>query len=169
MFFPKRFHESDTKSPFKGSFNNFSISLFFITVNAPLKFKCRYNDFLPFAIRLLPFIKKSSLFSKKFLLFFFSCAIMFTLWRIVPIRHARKQTALVTVYFPKPLHRLAFADFDPRQRKQAVYSFLSKFRQSNNTEKYSSGRRGVTRNLVGRESVAWVQIPPSPPKRFYAA
>ena len=31
-------------------------------------------------------------------------------------------------------------------------------------EKYSSGRRGVTRNLVGRESVAWVQIPPSPPK-----
>ena len=29
----------------------------------------------------------------------------------------RKQTALVTVYFPKPLHRLAFTDFDPRQRK----------------------------------------------------
>ena len=75
----------------------------------------------------------------------------------------RKQTAFVTVYFPKPLRRLAFTDFDPRQRKQAVYSFLSKFRQSNNTEKYSSGRRGVTRNLVGRESVAWVQIPPSPP------
>ena len=32
-------------------------------------------------------------------------------------------------------------------------------------EKYSSGRRGVTRNLVGRESVAWVQIPPSPPTK----
>ena len=77
----------------------------------------------------------------------------------------RKQTALVTVYFPKPLWCLAFTDFDPRQCKQVVYSFLSKFRQSNNTEKYSSGRRGVTRNLVGRESVAWVQIPPSPPKK----
>ena len=34
-----------------------------------------------------------------------------------------------------------------------------------NMEKYSSGRRGVTRNLVGRESVAWVQIPPSPPTK----
>ena len=34
-------------------------------------------------------------------------------------------------------------------------------------EKYSSGRRGVTRNLVGRESVAWVQIPPSPPKGLH--
>ena len=33
------------------------------------------------------------------------------------------------------------------------------------TEKYSSGRRGVTRNLVGRESVAWVQIPPSQPTK----
>ena len=77
----------------------------------------------------------------------------------------RKQTALVTVYFPKPLHRLAFTELKRRKCNRAVYSFLSKFRQSNNTEKYSSGRRGVTRNLVGRESVAWVQIPPSPPEK----
>ena len=37
--------------------------------------------------------------------------------------------------------------------------------KSYSMEKYSSGRRGVTRNLVGRESVAWVQIPPSPPNK----
>ena len=33
------------------------------------------------------------------------------------------------------------------------------------TEDYSSGRRGVTRNLVGRESAAWVQIPDPAPKQ----
>ena len=33
--------------------------------------------------------------------------------------------------FPEPLRCLAFTDFDPRQRKQPVYSFLSKFRQLN--------------------------------------
>ena len=31
-------------------------------------------------------------------------------------------------------------------------------------EQYSSGRRGVTRNLVGHGSVARVQIPAAPPK-----
>ena len=34
-------------------------------------------------------------------------------------------------------------------------------------EQYSSGRRGVTRNLVGHESVARVQIPAAPPKKFH--
>ena len=79
----------------------------------------------------------------------------------------RKQTDLVTVYFPKPLQHLAFTELKRRKYKRVLYSFLSKFRQLNNTEKYSSGRRGVTRNLVGRESVAWVQIPPSPPSWIY--
>ena len=62
----------------------------------------------------------------------------------------RKQTDFVTVYFPKPLAALAFTELKRRKCNRVLYSFLSKFRQLNNTEKYSSGRRGVTRNLVGR-------------------
>ena len=40
-----------------------------------------------------------------------------------------------------------------------------------NSEKYSSGRRGAPAKGVGRESVARVQIPPSPPsnKPFLSA
>ena len=34
-----------------------------------------------------------------------------------------------------------------------------------NTEEYSSGRRGVTRNLVGQGTGAWVQIPSPPPEK----
>ena len=37
------------------------------------------------------------------------------------------------------------------------------------TEDYSSGRRGVTRNLVGRESAARVQISDPPPNAASAA
>ena len=51
----------------------------------------------------------------------------------------RKQTDLVTVYFSKPLQRLAFTELERRECKRLVCSFLSKFRQLNNTEKYSSG------------------------------
>ena len=51
----------------------------------------------------------------------------------------RKQTDFVTVYFPKPLQHLAFTELKRRDAKRLVCSFLSKFRQPNNTEKYSSG------------------------------
>ena len=52
--------------------------------------------------------------------------------------------------------RRRFGDFPARCFSDNLIFFM---------EKYSSGRRGVTRNLVGRESVAWVQIPPSPPEK----
>ena len=43
----------------------------------------------------------------------------------------RKQTDFVTVYFPNPLHHLAFTELKRRDAKRLVYSFLSKFRQLN--------------------------------------
>ena len=48
---------------------------------------------------------------------------------------------------------------------EKIFVIINAVNQISYTEKYSSGRRGVTRNLVGRESVAWVQIPPSPPEK----
>ncbi len=51
----------------------------------------------------------------------------------------RKQTDLVTVYFLGPLQHLAFTELKRRESKRLVCSFLSKFRQHNIMEKYSSG------------------------------
>ncbi len=43
----------------------------------------------------------------------------------------RKQTDLVTVYFPKPAASLAFTELERRESKRLVCSFLSKFRKLN--------------------------------------
>ena len=74
----------------------------------------------------------------------------------------RKQTALVTVYFPKPLHRLAFTEFDPRQRKQAVYSFLSKFRNSK-IWRVVRVVEGAALEMLCSQKEPRVRIPNSPP------
>jgi hypothetical protein len=72
----------------------------------------------------------------------------------------RKQTDLVTVYFLGPLQHLAFTKLKRRECKRLLYSFLSKFRQLNNTEKYSSGERADRRRwrMKEGERVAAVKI-----------
>jgi len=63
----------------------------------------------------------------------------------------RKQTDFVTIYFPKPVASLAFTELKRRESKWLVCSFLSKFRQLNNTEKYSSGERADRRRWRMKE------------------
>ena len=70
----------------------------------------------------------------------------------------RKQTDFVTVYFPKPLQHLAFTELKRRECKRLLYSFLSKFRQLNNTEKYSSGERADRRRWRMKEGERVVAV-----------
>ena len=46
-----------------------------------------------------------------------------------------------------------------------IFAFFTDIIAPVNMEEYSSGRRGVTRNLVGRGTGARVQIPSPPPEK----